>query len=123
MSFRTRLTTFFALIVVVPMAAMSFLVFRLINDSQSGKAEARATGIANAAANVYQDASLQASLRARSMARALAFTPPSQLPARVAALAGQAGLVRVTVDVGGTRVVDRGTSEAVAPGLAVVNPV
>jgi hypothetical protein len=37
MSFRTRLTSFFVLIVVVPMAAVGFLVFRLIDDSQSGK--------------------------------------------------------------------------------------
>ncbi len=46
MSFRTRLFSFFVVIVVVPMAAMAFLVFRLIDDSQSGKADARAAGIA-----------------------------------------------------------------------------
>ena len=45
MSFRTRLTSFFVLIVVVPMAAVGFLVFRLIDDSQSGKADARASAV------------------------------------------------------------------------------
>jgi hypothetical protein len=34
MSFRTRLTGFFILIVVVPMVAVGFLVFRLIGDSE-----------------------------------------------------------------------------------------
>ena len=52
MSFRARLTTFFVLIVVVPMAAIGVLMFRLINDSQQGKADARASGLASAAARV-----------------------------------------------------------------------
>ena len=53
MSFRTRLTSFFVLIVVVPMIAVGFLVFRLIGDSQQGKADARADGLASAAASLY----------------------------------------------------------------------
>ena len=63
MSFRTRLTSFFVLIVVVPMAAVGFLVFRLIDDSQSGKADARASAAAGTAASVYANASTEASLR------------------------------------------------------------
>ena len=35
---RTRLTGFFVLIVVVPMIAVGFLVFRLIGDGAQGKA-------------------------------------------------------------------------------------
>src|ERR1700722_4154890 len=53
MSFRTRLTGFFVLIVVVPMVAVGFLVFRLISDSEHGKADARADGLASAAASLY----------------------------------------------------------------------
>ena len=53
MSFRTRLTSFFVLIVVVPMLAVGLLVFRLISDSEQGKADARASGLASAAANTY----------------------------------------------------------------------
>jgi hypothetical protein len=37
MSFRTRLTSFFILTVVVPMVAIGFLGFRLISDSETGK--------------------------------------------------------------------------------------
>ena len=52
MSFRARLLTFFVLIVVVPMVAMGVLMFRLISDSQQGKADARAGGLASAAASL-----------------------------------------------------------------------
>jgi hypothetical protein len=43
MSFRTRLTGFFVLIVVVPMLAVGFLVFRLISD---GKCQRSRRGVA-----------------------------------------------------------------------------
>ena len=46
MSFRARLTIFFVGIVVVPMVAIGVLMFSLINDSQQGKADARAGGLA-----------------------------------------------------------------------------
>ena len=50
MSFRARLATFFILIVVVPMAAVGFLVFSLIDQSQTSKTDARAAGIADGGA-------------------------------------------------------------------------
>jgi diguanylate cyclase (GGDEF)-like protein len=120
MSFRTRLTSFFVLIVVVPMAAVGFLVFRLIDDSQSGKADARASAVAGTAASVYVNASTQASLRARAVATDVALTPPAQIDARARALAAQVGLARVTVSVGNTQEVDIGDHTAIAPGIALV---
>ena len=120
MSFRARLTTFFLLIVVVPMAAMGFLVFRLIGDSQQGKAEARANGIASAAVSLYSQASRSASLDARTVARRLERIPMSQLPARAAALQAQVGIERITVVAGGRTVADVGNRAAVAPGEATV---
>ena len=57
MSFGARLTTFFVLIVVVPMVAMGLLMFRLIGGSQQGKADARASGVATAAAGLHQSES------------------------------------------------------------------
>jgi diguanylate cyclase (GGDEF)-like protein len=120
MSFRTRLTSFFVLIVVVPMAAVGFLVFRLIDDSQSGKADARASGVASTAASAYQNASMQASLRARAVAGELALVPPAKLDARAHVLAAQAGLARLTVKVGAVDEVDIGDHTAIAPGIAVV---
>jgi diguanylate cyclase (GGDEF)-like protein len=120
MSFRTRLTSFFVLIVVVPMAAVGFLVFRLIDDSQSGKADARASGVASAAASVYSNASTQASLRGRALASDIALIPTSKIADRARTLAGQMGLVRVTVKVGSTHRVDIGNRTAIAPGIALV---
>src|SRR5690242_5874477 len=120
MSFRTRLTSFFVLIVVVPMAAVGFLVFRLIDDSQSGKADARASAVAGSAATIYRNASTEASLRARAVAGDVALIPAARLDARARALAAEIGLSRVTVSIGNTRNVDLGDHTAIAPGIAVV---
>ncbi|HZE04693.1 MAG TPA: diguanylate cyclase [Solirubrobacteraceae bacterium] len=121
MSFRTRLSTFFVVIVVVPMAAMAFLVFGLIDNSQAGKAESRAAGAAGAAVSVYQTAATQAGLQARVVARDLALVPVRQLPGRTSSLARQMGLARVTVRVGSVPVADVGSRAAVAPAVAVVS--
>ena len=64
MSFRTRLTSFFVVIVVVPVVAVGFLVFRLISDSTQGKADARANGLATAAASLYTSESARARIDA-----------------------------------------------------------
>jgi diguanylate cyclase (GGDEF)-like protein len=120
MSFRTRLISFFVVIVVVPMAAVGFLVFRLINDSQSGKADARVSGVAAAVSSLYINSSRQASLRAGSVARELALTPAGQLSARAAAIVRQDGIARLTIRVGATPAVSVGDPTAIAPGLATV---
>jgi diguanylate cyclase (GGDEF)-like protein len=123
MSFRTRLTGFFVLIVVVPMIAVGFLVFRLIGDSENGKADARADGLATAAASVYRGASAHAQLVAQELARdpALSSVTPGSLPAlraRLTTIVSRVGLVRATVAVGPTVVADVGDHTAVAPGFA-----
>jgi diguanylate cyclase (GGDEF)-like protein len=125
MSFRTRLTSFFILIVVVPMIAVGFLVFRLISDSEQGKADARANGLLTAAASVYRNESATASDDAQTIARALgsltsAAPTPAAVRARVTSLAAQSGLARVTVSVGSTTLANIGDPTAVAPGLATV---
>jgi hypothetical protein len=79
MSFRTRLSGFFLLIVVVPMIAVGILVFRLINDSEQGKADARANGLAVAAASVYATASAAACADAQMVGRAVTETTRSRL--------------------------------------------
>ncbi len=120
MSFRARLTTFFVLIVVIPMAAVGFLVFRLIDQSSGGKADARVSGIAATAASVYTDASTQASLDARAVARTLAQTPVARLRVRARTLAAQAGIARITVRVGSGHELAIGDPTAIAPGIVLV---
>src|SRR5205085_1923500 len=120
MSFRTRLTSFFVLIVVVPMLAVGLLVFRLISDSEQGKADARASGLASAAANTYAGEVASA----RSDARAIAVNPAvltaPGLRTRLAAIAAQAGLVRITISTPRRPLADIGDRTAIAPGAATV---
>jgi diguanylate cyclase (GGDEF)-like protein len=126
MSFRTRLTTFFLLIVVVPMIAVGFLVLRLISDSEQGKADARANGVLSAAVGLYQTESQVASSDAQTLARDLSprlaggVLVPGALQARVATLASQAGLARVAVTRGSTTLADVGDRTALAPGSATI---
>jgi diguanylate cyclase (GGDEF)-like protein len=117
MSFRTRLTSFFVLIVVIPMLAVGFLVFRLISDSQQGKADARANGVATTAASLYESESTAATADARAIVRDLA-QPGGTIASRAQALAARSGLARVVVRVGRRTVADVGVPTAVAPGAA-----
>jgi diguanylate cyclase (GGDEF)-like protein len=120
MSFRTRLTSFFVLIVVVPMAAVGLLVFRLISDSEQGKADARASGLATAAQSIYSAASASARADAQTLARDAALLGASSLSARLSSLANQAGLARVVIRLGPRVVADVGNRTAIAPGAATV---
>ncbi len=120
MSFRTRLTVFFVLVVVIPMAAMGVLVYGLIDSSSSSKADARAAGVASAARSVYEEASRTASLTARGVARQLALVPPSRLRARAAVVARRDGLARLKMTIAGRAPLSLGDPSAIAPGIAVV---
>jgi diguanylate cyclase (GGDEF)-like protein len=120
MSFRARLTTFFVLIVVVPMVAMGVLMFRLIGDSQQGKADARASGLASAAASLYLSEAAGARSDAETLARAVAPLRGKAITTRFAALADQAGLARATLSSGTSTLVDVGDPSAIAPGAALV---
>jgi two-component system cell cycle response regulator len=120
MSFRTRLTSFFLVIVVVPMSAVGLLVFRLITDSEQGKAGARVDGVASVAAGVYDNAARAAAFDARTIARAVADTSPRQLQRQVSTVATRAGLARVTVAIGSRPVAATGDPTAIAPGTAIV---
>src|SRR5436309_2887813 len=109
MSFRTRLTSFFLLIVAVPMVAIGVLVFRLISDSEQGKADARAAGISTAAASLYANESAAARADAATLARnPVLFTGGPALSQRLSAIASQAGLARITVRSGQRMLADVG---------------
>jgi diguanylate cyclase (GGDEF)-like protein len=118
MSFRRRLTSFFVLIVVVPMLAVGFLVFRLISDSQRGKADARANGVATAAAALYNSSASEARADAQIVARDAALLRGAALRTRLTTFATRAGLARVTVEQGPRVLVDVGDPIALAPGAA-----
>jgi hypothetical protein len=120
MSFRTRLTSFFVLIVVVPMVAIALLVFRLIGDSEAGKAQARANGLATAAASLYTSQSAAARVDARTIGRSGLLLSRANVRSRLARFAIQAGLARVVVSAGRHLLADVGDHCAVALGLVTV---
>lgn len=121
MSFRTRLTSFFVVIVILPMLAVGVLVFALIGQSQQGKADARANGLASAAASIYASASATARADATAIARAIAIVPPSRVAARAGQLAATAGLARVKVSERGRTLLELGSPATVAPGVATAS--
>ncbi len=120
MSFRTRLTSFFALIVILPMVGVGFLVFRLISDSQTGKADARASGLATSAQSTYLSAAATGRNDAQTIAKDLSLTPGPSLQPRLAALIGGAGVTRIRVSRGRHALVDVGDMTSIAPGAARV---
>lgn len=120
MSFRARLTIFFVVIVVVPMVAIGVLMFRLINDSQQGKADARAAGLASAAGSVYQNEAAAGRADAETLARDVGSLTGRALSDRFAMLATRAGLARATLVAGSTTLADVGDRSAIAPGSAIV---
>ena len=121
MSFRSRLTTFFLLIVIVPMVGVSALVLRLISDSQQGKVDARAAALAGTAHSVYLFNSEQAQLSAKAVARTAVLTPGPQLEAELKTLKASTGLLRIELLQGGRVIADLGDSTAIAPGVAVTS--
>ena len=68
-SFRTRLRLFFVLIVIVPMLAVTLIVFRLIAESEQGQADARVAARQEAAISLYYDARARADRLAASIGR------------------------------------------------------
>ena len=121
MSFRARLTIFFVVIVVVPMVAIGVLVFSLINDSQQGKADARAGGIAATAGSLYQSEAASARTDAATLARTVGSLHGKALSVRFASVATQSGLARATLSSGSRTVVDVGDRTAIAPGSVLVD--
>ena len=120
MSFRTRLTGFFVVIVVVPMLAVTVLVFRLIDTSENGKADARASGLATAAVSVYGSESANGRLDAETIARELPRSTGPAFHARLKMLVARGGLARVIVRRGTRVLADVGDRSAIAPGRATV---
>jgi diguanylate cyclase (GGDEF)-like protein len=126
MSFRTRLTLFFVLIVIVPMVALAIVVVRLVGDSEQGKATARSAAFVSVARADYR----QQAARAARAASALAADPvlaaalrrgdPDTARARAGTLARAHRLIRVEILRDGHRFVALGDPRAVAGGAARV---
>jgi diguanylate cyclase (GGDEF)-like protein len=121
MSFRNRLTLFFVLIVVVPMIAVGFVLFRLIATNESGKADAKLaarqeTAIALArAAREDGDVAARAIGRDVGLAQALRAGDRPALEARMRALLTAHDARRIVVSRDGRPLADVGSPTASFP--------
>jgi diguanylate cyclase (GGDEF)-like protein len=121
MSFRNRLTLFFVLIVVVPMVAVAFVLFRLIADNESGKADARLAAAKSSAINLYHEDYNRAQRAAAkigadvALAQALRANDRQALQARLSALLTQENVRRIVLARGSRAVADAGSRTAVFP--------
>jgi diguanylate cyclase (GGDEF)-like protein len=122
MSFRNRLTLFFVLIVVVPMVAVAFVLFRLIADNESGKADARLAANLQSAIHLYQESRTTAERAAArigadvQLAQALRSGDNAALAARTRELLAREQVRRIAISRGGNALVDVGSPTAVFPG-------
>jgi diguanylate cyclase (GGDEF)-like protein len=121
MSFRNRLTLFFVLIVVVPMVAVAFVLFRLIADNESGKADARLAATKGSAINLYHEDYNRANLTAQkigrdvALAQALRANDRQALQARVNDLLEQENARRIVIARGNRAIADAGSATAIFP--------
>ena len=126
MSFRTRLTLFFLLIVVVPMIALGAVVARVASTSQNAKAAAQNGASAAAALADFRRLAADGAAAAGRLARdpsllaavQSATTVDDRAEART--LAAQLGLVRVRLLQGGRTLADVGERTAIAFGAVRV---
>jgi diguanylate cyclase (GGDEF)-like protein len=121
MSFRNRLTLFFVLIVVVPMVAVAFVLFRLIADNESGKSDAQLAASSSTAIALRDEAIAAADRgavavgRDTALAQALRSGDRAALTARASVLLKENGAQRVVLSRGGRPLVDVGSRTAIFP--------
>src|SRR4051812_33663701 len=114
MSFRSRLTLFFVLIVIVPMVSVAFVLFRLIADNESGKADAGVKARQETAISLFDGAQAVAGRRLREigadkeLARALQAGDQGRVRVRAADLLAELRVRRMAITDGGRTVVDIG---------------
>ncbi len=123
MSFRNRLILFFVVIVMVPMIAVGVVLFRLISDSQSGKADSAVAARAQSATRVYeQDARDPAAARAaarvatdRVLGQALRAGRSGRALRRAQQLVSRGHAIRIVLLRDAATVLDTGRPDAMAP--------
>src|SRR3954471_2707202 len=121
MSFRARLRLFFVLIVIVPMLSVAIVLFRLISDNETGKADASIAARQRAAISLYREATRRADGAVqgvgndRVLADSLLSRNVDRARRRARQLLRSRGIDRIALTQRGRLVFDVGHSEAVAP--------
>jgi diguanylate cyclase (GGDEF)-like protein len=121
MSFRNRLILFFFLIVVVPMVAVGVVLFDLIANNESGKADARLNANYRAAVHLSEQDRIDAAGVAREIGRdsalsqALRANDVAALTQRAKELLATKQARRIVIARGNQAIVDVGNKTAVFP--------
>lgn len=122
-SFRGRLTFFFVAIVIVPMISLSVIVFRLLDDNESAKADARLAARQEAAINLHERAREDADRAAVEvsgdvlLATALRANDGAAARRRARTLISTLELKRLVIRRSGLAFVDVGSRDAVFPAV------
>jgi diguanylate cyclase (GGDEF)-like protein len=123
-SFRNRLTLFFVLIVIVPMLAVAFLLFRLIDESEKGKFESAIFQQQRAAKALFEDQiNLAGEALENQVGRDEAFSTAVQngdlkrAAERAKALTESRGVQRILFVRDGKIMLSAGTRYAIAPAI------
>ena len=120
MSFRSRLTLFFLLIVIVPMVSVAVVLFRLIADNERGKADARVAQGQTAVIGLYRREVDRAGAAAArigrdtELARALRVGDLRTATGRAQVLLARQRVRRISVVRGGRTLLDIGAPNATA---------
>src|SRR3954469_5216641 len=121
MSFRARLTLFFVLIVIVPMLSVAIVLFRLISDNETGKADSSLAARQQAPANIYGEAQdrnervIEGVGSDRVLAESLRRGDLARARKRVRQMAAGRQIDRIALIRGSTYLIDVGDRTAVAP--------
>src|SRR4051812_41437913 len=122
MTFRARLRLFFVLIVIVPMLSVALVLFRLIDDSETGKANASIAARQTAAIRLYREAASRADGAVegvgndRVLAQALHTGDYAAAKQRATELLQSRGIERIALRRASRALFDTGHRDAIAPG-------
>jgi diguanylate cyclase (GGDEF)-like protein len=122
-SFRTKLVTFFVLVVLVPMASVAFVLFNLIGDNETGKADARLASRQAVAVNLVRDLRERADPIALAVgqdpevAAAIRAGDEARLERRLRELRRSHGAKRIAIVSRRVSLADAGASDAVFPSF------
>jgi diguanylate cyclase (GGDEF)-like protein len=125
-SFRNRLALFFVVIVIVPMLAVTFLLFRIIDDSETGKANAASAQRHTFASSMFQEQQRLAAVGVKQVATDDVFAQSLQVGdidrarRRAKQLLERDALERIVFVDGGKAIVRVGDKRAIAPAVRKV---
>jgi diguanylate cyclase (GGDEF)-like protein len=125
-SFRARLTSFFIIIVILPMVAVSVMLFRLVADAERGKNDARLGQAQTSASGLFQDAERRAAAAGRelggspALAAAIRSGDGALIQRRLAEQARAAGATRAELRLAGGGTHTTGDGEAIAPATTTL---